>query len=84
VEQRARIWRAVWPARAALDPDLDFDTLARVHPLSGGHIRNIALAASHLARSRDVAVDNACLARAIEREYAKLGLVTEALAQVGA
>lgn len=75
--QRALIWRAVWPARVGLAHDVDLDGLANRHPLAGGHIRNIALAATHLARSRGTDVDRACLERAIEREYAKLGQLAD-------
>lgn len=80
--QRLLIWRAVWPSRAHLDDGLDFDELARTHELSGGHIRNIAVAAAHLARSRGTSVDQACLTRAVEREYSKLGFVPDLLVGV--
>ncbi|MGI5400308.1 ATP-binding protein [Streptomyces sp. CA-135486] len=74
---RARIWRAVWPERAVLADDVDLDALAYRHPLAGGHIRNIAVAAAHLAWAAGGPIDAECLARAVEREYEKLGLVPE-------
>lgn len=78
---RAQIWRAVWPARVRLAGDVDLDAIANRHPLSGGHIRNIALAATHLSRSRGTDVNHACLDRAVEREYAKLGQLADTVAE---
>ncbi|GGK63375.1 ATP-binding protein [Ornithinimicrobium pekingense] len=71
--QRARIWRAVWPPQVELDDAIDFDEIAARHPFSGGHIRNVALASTHLAHGRLGVVDTTCLLEAIDREYAKLG-----------
>ncbi|WP_307052283.1 ATP-binding protein [Arthrobacter oryzae] len=73
--QRSLIWRSIWPPPVTLEDGIDFDGLAAQHPLSGGHIRNIAVAAVHLARVKGTVVDRACLDRAISREYSKLGLV---------
>lgn len=73
--QRAAIWRSVWPDQVSLADDVSHDELATQHPLSGGHIRNIAVAAAHLARARDGVIDLACIERAIDREYEKLGQV---------
>jgi hypothetical protein len=56
---------------------VDLDELASRHPLCGGHIRNIALSAAHLAKARGILVDDACLRRAVDREYAKLGQVVD-------
>jgi hypothetical protein len=79
--QRANIWHAVWPSRITLADDLDLDRMAH-HPLSGGHIRNIAVAAAHLALSRHEPVGQSILDRALTREYAKLGVVLDALEAV--
>lgn len=72
-QQRRRLWDGVWPAGVRFAPDVDLDELAVRHPLSGGHIRNIAIAAVHIARARSGVVDAAGLDRAVDREYAKLG-----------
>lgn len=71
-EERLRIWRGIWPAetpRAALK--LDF--FAGQFKLSGGSIKNIALAAAHLAAADGGVVTTAHLLHATQREYAKLG-----------
>jgi len=76
-EQRARIWRAVWPVRITLADDVDLDQLAARHPLSGGHIRNVALAAAGLARAAGRDVDAEFIRRGLDREYAKLGVAPD-------
>ena len=75
--QRMRIWRACWPSAVSLAADVDLDHLAALHPLSGGHIRNVAIAAAYRARAAGSSVDAACIRRALSREYAKLGLVRD-------
>lgn len=77
VADRRRIWNNAFPAQVRLDSDLDLDEIAEQHRLSGGHIRNVAVAATAIARSRGTAVDRASLRRAIDREYAKLGQVPD-------
>jgi len=47
--QRRRIWTGVWPEKVPLAGDVDLDELARQCKLSGGTIRNVALAAAFLA-----------------------------------
>jgi SpoVK/Ycf46/Vps4 family AAA+-type ATPase len=71
--QRERIWRGIWPSAAPVDPALDPASLARQFPLSGGHIRNVALAAAFLAASRGAPVEIADVVHATRREYQKLG-----------
>jgi SpoVK/Ycf46/Vps4 family AAA+-type ATPase len=78
-ESRRRIWRNVWPSAVPLDADADFDFLARQFALSGGNIRNIALAAAFLAAERGGSVAMRDLIAATRREYQKLGkTLTEA------
>jgi AAA+ superfamily predicted ATPase len=74
-EDRLRIWRAMWPAATPLDPELDLAMLARRFELSGGHIRNIAVAAAFLAAADGRVVTMEHLLRATRREYQKLGQV---------
>lgn len=70
---RRRIWAKIWPAQTPRDADLDLDFLARQFKLSGGNIKNVALAAAFLAAEDDSAVTMAHLVRATRREYQKLG-----------
>ena len=70
---RARIWSGIWPPEITLAADVDFTELARRFPLSGGNIKNIALAAAYLAAESGDAVTAIHLLHAIRREYQKMG-----------
>jgi SpoVK/Ycf46/Vps4 family AAA+-type ATPase len=70
---RQRIWTGVWPAETPLDPDIDLDFLARQFKLSGGNIKNIALASAFLAAEDETPVTMAHLLQATRREHQKIG-----------
>jgi hypothetical protein len=72
-EQRRDIWHRVFPAGAPLGSDIDFDFMSRQFRISGGNIRNIALAAAFLAATadRDIAMEH--IVMATKREYQKIG-----------
>jgi len=69
---RRRIWQAVWPDAFPLDTDLDLDQLARLK-LSGGEIRNTALAAAYLASAERTSMGNRHVRVATQRTMTKLG-----------
>jgi ATP-dependent 26S proteasome regulatory subunit len=70
---RQQIWRGVWPVQTPLHPDVDLDLFARRFKLSGGSIKNMALAAAFLAADEGVPVGMAHLYQAARREYQKMG-----------
>lgn len=70
---RARIWQRIWPAGAPLSPNLDFDALAAQFKLSGGNIKNVALAGAFLAAEEAEPIRMDHLLRAVRREYQKMG-----------
>jgi hypothetical protein len=72
-ERRRRLWEQCLGSLAPRADDLDLDFCARAFELSGGNIRNIAVAAAYLAAAADRAVTMADLIRATRREYRKLG-----------
>lgn len=72
-ESRRRIWAGIWPEAAPLAADVELEFLARQFKLSGGNIKNIALAASFLAAADGGAVAMEHLFRATRREYQKMG-----------
>lgn len=72
LDSRLRIWQGVWPD-VPLAPCVDLEVLAARFPLSGGNIRNIALAASFLAAADGGVVRMEHLMHATRREYQKLG-----------
>ena len=76
---RGRIWSGVWPQAAPLAGDVDLDFLARSFRLSGGSIKNIALAGAFFAAADGGVIRMEHLLRATQREYGKMGkLLTEA------
>jgi hypothetical protein len=70
---RLALWRGIWPADLPLAPDVDLEHLARAYRLSGGNIKNVALAAAFAAASQSAAIAMSHLLHGIRREYAKMG-----------
>ncbi len=70
---RLRIWQTVWPQAMPLAPDLDLAFMARQFKLSGGNIKNIALAAAFFAADDGQRVTNHHLMLATRRELQKMG-----------
>jgi SpoVK/Ycf46/Vps4 family AAA+-type ATPase len=70
---RRRIWAGIWPTETPLADDVDVEFLAHQFKLSGGHIKNIALAAAFLAAADGGPVTMAHLIQATRREYQKMG-----------
>ncbi len=75
---RQRIWTEIWPAATPLAEDVDVDFLAHQFKLSGGNIKNIALASAFLAAADGGVVTMAHVRHATQREYQKLGKVLSA------
>jgi SpoVK/Ycf46/Vps4 family AAA+-type ATPase len=72
---RLRIWTEIWPAETPLADDIEMASFARHFKLSGGNIKNIALAAAFLATEETGMVTKANLLQATRREYQKMGKV---------
>ncbi|HYT16559.1 MAG TPA: ATP-binding protein [Burkholderiales bacterium] len=72
-DDRLRIWKSVWPKQAPLAQDVDLQGLARQFRLTGGSIRNIALAAAFLAAEEHEAVAMRHVMQATKRELQKMG-----------
>jgi ATPase family associated with various cellular activities (AAA) len=70
---RLRLWRGIWPKKTPLGKDVDLALLAARFKLSGGHIKNVALAASFLAAETGGPVCQSHLLHAIRREFQKMG-----------
>jgi AAA+ superfamily predicted ATPase len=74
---RRRIWERIWPAETPLGDAVDLSLMARQFKLSGGNIKNVALAAAYLAASAGSPVKMSHLLQATEREYQKMGRVLD-------
>ena len=72
-ESRRRIWAGIWPAELPLASDVNLQALAQRFKLSGGNIKNIALAAAFFAAEDGGQVSMAHLLQATRREYQKMG-----------
>jgi SpoVK/Ycf46/Vps4 family AAA+-type ATPase len=72
---RRLIWEKVWPTDTPRSAELDLDFMARQFELTGGNIRNIAVAAAFLAASDGQVVTMSQLVGATHREYQKMGKV---------
>jgi hypothetical protein len=70
---REKLWAAHIPATVPRAGELDFASLARRYPLSGGYIRNSALRAAFLAAQEQRPLANDHLVRAVQLEYYELG-----------
>lgn len=70
--ERQALWRAHLPS-ALLDPDLDLAAISVAIELTGGEIRNAALAAAYAAAEAGRPIGAALLRHALEREFAKQG-----------
>jgi SpoVK/Ycf46/Vps4 family AAA+-type ATPase len=76
--ERLRIWQGLWPEEVPLGPDVDLPFLAERIELTGGYIRNIALAAAFLAAEDGAPVGMKHLLHAARREYQKTGKMMDA------
>ncbi len=74
-DSRRRIWQGIWPDETPLDKTIDFAWLAQRFRMSGGNIRNIALAAAYLAAQDGGRVTHEHLLLAARREYHKMGKI---------
>jgi SpoVK/Ycf46/Vps4 family AAA+-type ATPase len=72
IDDRLRIWEAVWPAELPRGLEVDLDRMARLK-LTGGNIKNIVIAAAHNAAAGPRVVGMAELVLGVRREYQKLG-----------
>lgn len=75
VESRCRIWQGIWPKQVSFADEVDLGRLAQQFKLSGGNIKNIALAAAFHAAEDGGHVSMAHLLLATRREYQKIGKV---------
>ena len=66
------------PSELPLAPDVDFDFLAHKFRVTGGHIRNITLAAAFLAAADGQTIAMPHLLQATRREFQKIGRMINA------
>lgn len=73
-DQRAQMWRAIWPASLKLARDVDITALSARSELTGANIRNVALLAAVLAaEEKSKLIHQRHIEHAIGRELGKMG-----------
>jgi SpoVK/Ycf46/Vps4 family AAA+-type ATPase len=75
---RLKIWEGMFPVDAEREADLDFRHLAKAFEISGGEIKNTALAGAYIAAGESRPIRMADLQRAVRREFVKSGRVLNA------
>lgn len=74
-QEKFRIWQRIWPKETPRSPELNFRYMANKFEVTGGNIRNIALAAAFLAADDGGVITMNHLMHATQREYQKMGKV---------
>jgi SpoVK/Ycf46/Vps4 family AAA+-type ATPase len=72
-EERLALWRCHLPHAAPLAPEVSLTEIAALYPMTGGLIRNAAVAAGFLAAADGSVITREHLAHAIRREHEKAG-----------
>jgi SpoVK/Ycf46/Vps4 family AAA+-type ATPase len=70
---RLRIWQDIFPKETPLDKSIDFGYFSKSFNISGGNIKNIALAAAFYAADDGMAVTMEHMVQACKREFQKMG-----------
>ena len=70
---RLSIWKNIFPDETPQGKNIDFDFLAKKFKMSGGNIKNVALAAAFYAADDERTVTMEHLIRATKREFQKMG-----------
>jgi ATPase family associated with various cellular activities (AAA) len=72
-EDRYRIWQGIWPRDTPRDGSVDLELLSERYEMTGGNIKNIAVAAAFLAVDEGEVVRMTHVVQATLREYQKTG-----------
>ncbi len=70
-EERFAIWKNIYPEKAPLDKNIDFEFLAKQFKLSGGVIKNIALKSAYMSANKKTKIKMEYILKAIIDELTK-------------
>jgi hypothetical protein len=73
--ERRALWRSMFPPKAPLAAQIDWDMLARQFVMAGGYIKKAALRAALMAAEGNRAVTTADLLEAARLEYREMGRI---------
>jgi ATP-dependent 26S proteasome regulatory subunit len=74
---RLAIWQQIFPSQAPVASDVDFEFLGRKFKITGGNIKNVALAAAFRAADDGGEIRMKHIILALKREFQKLGKICE-------
>ncbi|MFT3697984.1 MAG: ATP-binding protein [Kofleriaceae bacterium] len=74
-DERARLWKSMFPPKAPLAANVDWDLLARQFEMAGGYIKKAVLRAALIAAEANRAVTTADLVEAARLEYREMGRI---------
>jgi len=72
-KHRALMWQKIFPENAPLAATIDYRYMSRKLKVTGGNIKNIALASAFLAAEETASIDMKHILAAARREYQKIG-----------
>jgi SpoVK/Ycf46/Vps4 family AAA+-type ATPase len=75
--ERVRIWQGMFPKSCEREVDVDLAAIAREFEMTGGEIKNAALAAAFMAAKEGEKVAARHVTAAIRRELTKAGKVVQ-------
>lgn len=70
---RLGIWKRVFPGKAPVAKDIDYEFLAKKMKIAGGNIKNIAVCSAFLAAEDSKKINMRHVIRAVKREFLKMG-----------
>jgi hypothetical protein len=73
--ERKRLWISMFPSKAPLAPDIDWDLMAKRFEMAGGYIKKAALRAALTAAEARRPISNADLVEAARQEYREMGRI---------
>ncbi len=82
-EERIRLWQAMIPKEASIEPNINFDDIGEKYEMTGGYIKNAVLRAAFLAAADNSPITKSHLVRAANLEYAAMGKVIASVANPG-
>jgi len=73
--ERRRLWISMFPSRVPLEPDIDWDLMAKRFEMAGGYIKKAALRAALIAAEARRPISTADLVEAARQEYREMGRI---------
>jgi SpoVK/Ycf46/Vps4 family AAA+-type ATPase len=74
-DERRKLWRSMFPPRVPLDPDIDWDLIAKKFEMAGGYIKKAVLRAALMAAETQRPLTTADLVEAARQEYREMGRI---------